>query len=57
MWGEHYLAEKNAWDESFTAQESWAQNRPTLGSGKFNLPKSFDPSDELRWLKINNHRI
>ncbi len=36
MRGEKYPAEKNAWDESFTAQEPWAQNRLTLDSGKFN---------------------
>ncbi len=33
MRGEKYLAEKNAWDEGFTAQESWAQNGRTLETG------------------------
>ncbi len=30
MRGENYLAGKNARDEGFTAQESWAQNGLTL---------------------------
>ncbi len=30
MRDENYPAEKNAWDEGFTAQELWAQNSLTL---------------------------
>ncbi len=33
MWGENYLAEKDAWDAGFTAQESCAQNRLNLETG------------------------
>ncbi len=37
MRGESYPAEKNAWDESFTAQESWSQNGLTLAYLFLNL--------------------
>ncbi len=33
MRGEKHLAEKNALDEGFTAQQSWAQNRLNLETG------------------------
>ncbi len=37
MWDENYPAEKNAWDESFTAPESWSQNGLTLAYLFLNL--------------------